>query len=143
MENIIGICNELAWESWQSVDRNKIDNYYIRASIEIYEEVLYQLAVFYCIDNELEELVDGMIDDIDEFAIYPDFTIRQNAEVYKIYRSFKNKSDINKSYIKDILDKLVNPKGKLSYHYNYTEITQNNLYDCIDALFEKLHQIQS
>lgn len=142
MENIIGICNELAWESWQSVDRNEIDSYYIRASIEIYEEILYQLSIFYCIDNGLEELVDNIVNDIDEFAIYPNFTIRQNAEVYKIYKNFKNKSDINVSYIKTILDNLVNPLGKLSYHFNYTEITKNNLYDCIDSLFEKLHQIQ-
>ena len=142
MDNIIGICNRLAFDAWQTVDKTQVDSYYINASKLIYENILYQLAVFYCVDNNLDDLADDMAADCMKFAFTPEYPITQLVDIYKIYKAFLKQTTESHEYVKCTIDTLVDPQYKFSLDFNYTHITRDVLCDKIDSLFFYLRQIK-
>ena len=143
MDNIIAICNRLASDAWQTVDKEQIDSYYINASKLIYENILYQLAIFYCIDYGLEDLADETAADCMEFAFTPEYSINQIVDTYKIYKAFLKHTRESDDYIMCSLDSIVDPQCKFTLDFNYTHITRSILCDKIGSLFFYLEQIKT
>ena len=143
MDNIIAICNRLASDVWQTVDKDQIDSYYINASKLIYENILYQLAVFYCIDHSLEDLADEMAADCMKFAFTPEYSINQMVDIYKIYKAVLKHTRESDDYIMCSLDSIVDPQCKFTLDFNYVHITRGMLSSKIDSLFFYLEQIKS